>query len=284
MNRGDQPSFECKDDEIQYWKNLAERYYEDLERLTKESDEFIGESQQLEKEYEATIDQNEKKIKELTIANNRMQNELDACRLKLDQSNKEITNLEKEISTLKSEKTQMTQYIRDLEQKNDDLERSRRIIEESIAGIESAFNTAIERNAILESEVDEKETLKEKLQRLLDERRELQEELMVKEKCPDNERIMNGYKTPPVVDSNRLKENETQTTPVKHEFQTPISPASRVMALNLVSDLIRKVGDLERRLEKNKYDYSRDISTNDLRRSRHSTKNSPAASLHGFSK
>lgn len=91
--------------------------------------------------------------------------------LKLDQSNKEITNLEKEISTLKSEKTQMTQYIRDLEQKNDDLERSRRIIEESIAGIESAFNTAIERNAILESEVDEKETLKEKLQRLLDERR-----------------------------------------------------------------------------------------------------------------
>lgn len=29
MNRGDQPSFECKDDEIQYWKNLAERYYEE---------------------------------------------------------------------------------------------------------------------------------------------------------------------------------------------------------------------------------------------------------------
>lgn len=65
----------------------------------------------------------------------------------------------------------MAQYIRDLEQKNDDLERSRRIIEESIAGIETAFHSAIERNAILESEMDEKDSLKEKLQRLADETR-----------------------------------------------------------------------------------------------------------------
>lgn len=65
----------------------------------------------------------------------------------------------------------MQKYIRDLEQKNDDLERSRRVIEESIISIEAAFNSAIERNAILESEVDEKESLKEKLQRLADETR-----------------------------------------------------------------------------------------------------------------
>lgn len=65
----------------------------------------------------------------------------------------------------------MLNHIRDLEQKNDDLERARRIIEESIAGIETAFHSAIERNAMLESEVDEKENLKEKLQRLADETR-----------------------------------------------------------------------------------------------------------------
>lgn len=65
----------------------------------------------------------------------------------------------------------MAKYIRDLEQKNDDLERSRRIIEESIAGFEAALNSAIERNAMLESEIDEKENLKEKLQRLADETR-----------------------------------------------------------------------------------------------------------------
>lgn len=79
--------------------------------------------------------------------------------------------METETLELKKEKTQMAQYVRDLEQKNDDLERSRRIIEESIAGIETAFHSAIERNAILESEVDEKESLKEKLQRLADETR-----------------------------------------------------------------------------------------------------------------
>ncbi|KAJ8979964.1 hypothetical protein NQ317_013712 [Molorchus minor] len=284
MNKGDQPQFKDKDEEIQYWKNLAEEYLQDYERIQKESDEFISESQQLEKEYEATIDQNEKKIKELTLANNKAQNEIDTLRMKLDQCNKENANLETEITEFKKEKVQMAQYIRDLEQKNDDLERSRRIIEESIAGIEAAFHSAIERNVILESEVDEKDTLKEKLQRLADETRDLKQELLVRERdrAPDNERILNGYKNP-IMDSNRLKENETQTTPIKHDFQTPISPASRVMALNIVSDLIRKVGGLERRLEKSRYDY-RDISTSDLRKSRQSTKNSPAPSLHGVTK
>lgn len=91
--------------------------------------------------------------------------------MKLEQCYKENTNLETELSTLNKEKIQMQQYTRDLEQKNDDLERSRRVIEESIASIEAAFNSAIERNAMLESEVDEKDSLKEKLQRLADETR-----------------------------------------------------------------------------------------------------------------
>lgn len=65
----------------------------------------------------------------------------------------------------------MSRYIRELEQKNDDLERSERAIGESIQAIEAALNLAIEKNAMLESEVDEKETLKEKLQRLADETR-----------------------------------------------------------------------------------------------------------------
>lgn len=52
-----------------------------VDRIQKESDEFISESQQLEKEYEATIDQNEKKIKELTIANTRAQDEIETLRV-----------------------------------------------------------------------------------------------------------------------------------------------------------------------------------------------------------
>lgn len=285
MDKGDQPTFENKDEEIQYWKNLATQYYEDIDRIQKESDEFVSESQQLEREYEATIEQNEKKIKELTLANNRAYNEIESTRVKLDQNNKQTVSLQTEIENLTKEKTDMARYIRELEQKNDDLERSRRIIEESIAGIEAAFHNAIERNAILESEIDEKEGLKEKLQRLADETRDLKQELQVKEKCQENERPVNGYRSASIVDSNRLKEIETQTTPVKKDqipYQAPITPASRVMALNIVSDLIRKVGGLERRLEKSRFDY-RDIGSNDLR-SRHSAKNSPAPSIHGLSK
>lgn len=114
----------------------------------------------------------------------------------------------------------MTRYVRELEQKNDDLERAERVVAESVAAVEASLNMAIERNAILESEVDEKETLKVKLQRLVDETRDLKQELMVKERAPDNERGINGHGPPPTlpppsaIDSNRLRvEMETQTSP-----------------------------------------------------------------------
>lgn len=139
--------------------------------MQSEADEYVSESRQLEREYEATIEQNEKRIKELTLANNRAYNDAEAMRLKLDQSNKQTLLFQTEIDNLTKEKNETQRYIRELEQKNDDLERSRRIIEESIAGIEASFHNAIERNAMLESEVDEKESLKEKLQRLVDETR-----------------------------------------------------------------------------------------------------------------
>lgn len=65
----------------------------------------------------------------------------------------------------------MIKYIRDLEQKNDDLERAERVMLESVGDIEAKLNSAIERNALLENELDEKETLKAMVQRLKDEQR-----------------------------------------------------------------------------------------------------------------
>lgn len=65
----------------------------------------------------------------------------------------------------------MIKYIRDLEQKNDDLERAERVMLESVGDIEAKLNSAIERNALLENELDEKETLKTMVQRLKDEQR-----------------------------------------------------------------------------------------------------------------
>lgn len=62
-------------------------------------------------------------------------------------------------------------YITHLEQKNDDLERAERAMIESVGDIEAKLNNAIERNALLENELDEKETLKAMVQRLKDEQR-----------------------------------------------------------------------------------------------------------------
>lgn len=56
-----------------------------------------------------------------------------------------------------------------MEQINDDLERAQRVVTESVAGFEGMLNQAYEKNALLEMEVDEKEMLQVKLQRLMDE-------------------------------------------------------------------------------------------------------------------
>lgn len=150
----------------------------------------MTESSQLEREYEVSIDQHERTIRELQLINNRNQNEIESLRvckllviylkhysflfqLKLEQTLKDNSNLKSEIDNLTDEKLKLQTYIRELEQKNDDLERTERMITESIAAVEVSLNTAIEKNAILESEMHEKETLKEKLQRLADETRGL---------------------------------------------------------------------------------------------------------------
>lgn len=96
----------------------------------------------------------------------------DIClQFKLEQSNRESLMLQGEINTLKNEKTQMLAYVRELEQKNDDLERKERLVTETAASIEASLHRVMEKNALLESEVDEKENLKEQLQRLSDEKK-----------------------------------------------------------------------------------------------------------------
>lgn len=126
------------------------------------------------------------------------------------------------MTTLKNDYQTHTDYIRELEQKNDDLERAQRVVIESLAAAESTLNTAIERNALLESEVDEKEQLQMKFQRLLDETRDLKEDITVKERknVPDNERVL---KTETTIDSNRLLTDKEPAirpqSPTKRKFK-----------------------------------------------------------------
>lgn len=83
----------------------------------------------------------------------------------------DYTVLEQKYSSVCEEKDRLKLYTRELEQVNDDLERAHRVVTESVAGFEAMLNQAYEKNALLEIEVDEKEVLQVKLQRLMDETR-----------------------------------------------------------------------------------------------------------------
>ncbi|CAG9584662.1 unnamed protein product [Danaus chrysippus] len=255
-------------DTVEYWKEQAKHYEQKATDIQQELDEYTENSAQLEKELDASLVRVEKRNRDLEHQNLRLKNDIDMLKSKLERSQHETNALENEIQTLKMEKEKQATYIRELEQKNDDLERGQRYISESVSCIEALLNQAYERNAVLESEVDELENLKVKLQRATDEARDLKQELIVIEKNPIckkedssiNENICNGHTT-----RNQV-EIETQTSllaPTKRELNgNAMTPSSRVSAINIVGDLLRKVG-LERFLCRDcgKVKCSCDVST-----------------------
>lgn len=68
------PQFETKDEEISYWKKKAD----DIEA---EFEEFRENSQMIEQELEASLEQAEKNIRELRTRNNRLQLEYDSLKV-----------------------------------------------------------------------------------------------------------------------------------------------------------------------------------------------------------
>ncbi|XP_026725003.1 nuclear distribution protein nudE homolog 1-like isoform X1 [Trichoplusia ni] len=239
---------------LEYWKKQAKYYEQKVIDTQQELDEYTENSASLEKELEASLEQVERQNKDLENQNQRLKNEIELLRNKLERSQHETNALENELQALKIDKDKQGVYIRELEQKNDDLERGQRVISESVSYIESMLNQAYERNAVLESEVDEIENLRIRLQRATDEARDLKQELKVMEKVPKPKKgdestessLVNGHISNP---SRTQVEIETQTSlmsPQKREINgNAMTPSSRVTAINIVGDLLRKVG-LER--------------------------------------
>ncbi|XP_073945347.1 nuclear distribution protein nudE-like 1 isoform X2 [Choristoneura fumiferana] len=245
-------------DTVEYWKKQAKHYEQKANDMQQELDEYTENSAQLEKELEASLIQVEKQNRDLEHQNQRLKNEIESLKTKLDRSQHETNALENELQALKIEQDKKAEYIRELEQKNDDLERGQRVISESVSCIESLLNQAYERNAVLESEVDEVENLKVRLQRATDEARDLKQELKVVEKIPvhrkeDESTIENPMVNGHVTNSTKGQvETETQTvlsSPLKREINgNAMTPSARVSAINIVGDLLRKVGALESKL------------------------------------
>ncbi|XP_032310167.1 nuclear distribution protein nudE homolog isoform X1 [Drosophila ananassae] len=174
------PMFNSVEDECRYWKERSKQYHKEWTDVKQEYDEFVEQSREMEIEMDATLDQKQSIIKDLTAKLTKFERENESLKLKMDSHGIEMSNMEKQLDAVKKDRDSMKVYLRQLEQKNDDLERAHRILNESIENFEKMLDVAYEKNALLELEVDEKGVLQEKLQRLMDETRDLKQELNVK--------------------------------------------------------------------------------------------------------
>jgi len=185
---------------------------------------------------------------------------------------KQITRLEEDLTRVSHHRDELSRYIRELEQTNDDLERAKRNVSAMVEDFEKRMNETLERNALLESELDEKETLQECIQRLKEETRDLRQEITVREiKDKDRPTVRSDLAMDidgkdsgriacqndlrmakvPVLPRSQTVDNGVKTPsrlPLATHSSTPVTPSARISALNIVGDLLRKVGALETKL------------------------------------
>ncbi|KAG7504916.1 hypothetical protein JOB18_019414 [Solea senegalensis] len=186
MGDPEHPEFESLEEEMKFWKEQAARHQQSAEESQEELQEFQQMSRDYEGELETELQQFEARNRELLAANDRLRMELENYKEKYEAQHSEacrhISSLEGDLTETRSIRDHLHKYIRELEQANDDLERAKRATIMSLEDFEQRMNHVIERNAFLESELDEKESLLESVQRLKDEARDLRQELAVQQK------------------------------------------------------------------------------------------------------
>lgn len=331
MADSDKPQFSSLEQELAHWHSLATKYKDSYECVKEELEEFQTSSHELEFELESQLTRAENKNKELTVTNSKLQTEVENLKEKLEKlqlsSYRQVSELETELTTVQSYGDRLQKYIRELEQTNDDLERAKRAAVVSLEDFEARLNQAIERNAFLESELDEKENLVVCVQRLKDEARDLRHELAVHHKSDDevksdgekenldigkkrssinfptqNQDILQGSSTGDATNANKVeigtanvvdncmpnsedmsRQRIASSTPVRNSsfmMASPINTSTRISALNIVSDLLRKVGALESKLNSCRsatYNQPQPGTRNRERNSPNSPSNSPSS-------
>lgn len=299
MGDPEPPEFGSLEEELEYWREQAARHQQSAEEAQEELQEFQQMSRDYEVELETELKQCEARNRELLAANNRLRMELENYKEKYETQHSEayrqISSLEGDLAETTAIRDQLHKYIRELEQANDDLERTKRATIMSLEDFEQRMNQVIERNAFLESELDEKENLLESVQRLKDEARDLRQELAVQQKQQVQDRKPSlsgavkepssssaaGFPTPPLTPPDKRAEDKTSSsssnlsvpstaavatpprpaapadppsTPLPSISRgeglsgTPLTTSARISALNIVGELLRKVGNLESKL------------------------------------
>ncbi|XP_051987364.1 nuclear distribution protein nudE homolog 1-A-like [Xyrauchen texanus] len=278
MSDPEPTSFASVEEERDFWKEQVAKCQQRAEEAQEELQEFQLMSRDYEMELETELKQCEARNRELLTANNRLRMELENYKEKYESQHSEavrqISTLEGDLAETTAIKDHLHKYIRELEQANDDLERAKRATIMSLEDFEQRMNHVIERNAFLESELDEKENLLESVQRLKDEARDLRQELAVQQKperkpsislSKDIEKPEATPSRPSSVVNATLPSllatpsrppgsgSAFNTPPASYSrieglTGTPLTTSARISALNIVAELLRKVGNLESKL------------------------------------
>ncbi|XP_016385006.1 nuclear distribution protein nudE homolog 1 [Sinocyclocheilus rhinocerous] len=271
-------TFASIEQERDYWKEQAAKYQQRAEEAQEELQEFQQMSRDYEAELETELKQCDARYRELLTTSNRLRMELENYKEKYETQHSEairqISTLEGDLAETTAIKDQLHKYIRELEQANDDLERAKRATIMSLEDFEQRMNHVIERNAFLESELDEKENLLESVQRLKDEARDLRQELDVQQKQERKPSIslpkdvekpeatparpssvvtsalpsLHATPSRPLGSGTAFNTPSASYSRIEGLTGTPLTISARISALNIVGELLRKVGNLESKL------------------------------------
>ena len=248
------PVFGDLAEEARFWRLESTKWEKEAQDAKEELDEFQEGSRELENELEAQLEQAEKKIKELKSQSNILEVETEQMKIKHEQVNKDlirqINELMTDLTQIKGRNEYLEKGVRQLEQQNDDLEREKRINLASLEDLQGQLNAAVERNAFLESEVEEKFCLKMSFQRLKDEARDLRSELLVlnqnkklKTEKDEADAMVTGEKIDKEVElsGDKAVNMENQSLLVRRYNGIPSTSSAKKITPKIAEDMLRKV-------------------------------------------
>merc|ERR1712157_197455 len=160
-------------DEID-WK---ERYSE----LESEFNEFQDESKMLEEEMEKELNETKEQLKKVNDQFLRLKNDHENSQ---DRLTTQVRNLQEKTAKLESSNNDLINKdlfnqsaIRKLEQSVDDLDRAKRQALATICTLENQLADELERNALLEADMDQQKELEAECQRLREQAKDLSDDL-----------------------------------------------------------------------------------------------------------
>ncbi|KGL83167.1 Nuclear distribution protein nudE-like 1 [Tinamus guttatus] len=278
MDSEEIPTFSSPKEETAYWKELSLKYKQSFQEAREELAEFQEGSRELEAELEAQLVQAEQRNRDLQADNQRLKYEVETLKEKLEhqyaQSYKQVSLLEDDLSQTRAIKDQLHKYVRELEQANDDLERAKRgkmLRPSHLSCILGATRVlwSCKSCLLLYSRMYWKMLIIScdyfEVGGPLN-GRNLRQELAVRERqqevtrksapssptldCEKMDSAVQASLSLPATPVGKGSENSFPSPKaIPNGFGTsPLTPSARISALNIVGDLLRKVGALESKL------------------------------------